>query len=327
MKNIYSVFNLSCYKEGEGVTDVPNELEPYLKNDFDIEEFRESLIEHQRNNSYLNKNFTEGGESLDEFNSIIHRITNRGKELQPFNKSIVRILKYGKGGIGNLMLFKRLIGGKLNNYSSEELVQKYCTFFAEQAEDFGSLFYHVVNRENKLVEYSNELISRSQFYHTKANSLEEFIHSSCNDRELAIKTISSSKDIGNSAKKSLCNRINSKYKELVQSEKMIGKIMKENESAMDEIDGLVQWCSGIKSVVALGKERMDNYSIHLKESLETYLQISSLNRGFKETNNAVDGLIKAIDSAQMTANNGLYHINDFIKNNGIYMKKKGWLDL
>jgi hypothetical protein len=242
--------------------------------------------------------------------------------LKPFNKGLVRALKYGESGFMSLGPIRKLFSGAIEGYSTEDLVKKYCTFFEEQAKDFGELFYHIVERENSLINYNNELINRNQFYENNNKSIENLIDRSIGEKDEIVEKIMNSEEISTAVKKNLIRRTEMRYEGFKDSKKMVETLLSENCEAMEEIEGLVKWCSGMKNVLALSKERMDNYAAHIKETMTSYLQATSLNRSFKKTNSAINGLAEVISAAQMTADNGIENVVDFIKTNGIYKNPK-----
>ena len=104
------------------------------------------------------------------------------------------------------------------------------------------------------------------------------------------------------------------------SKNAIERLVKENEMAMEEVQALMKWCSDMKGVLVFSKERMDNYAVHLQETLTTYLQAVSLNRGFKVTGSSVEELAEVMRIAQETVDEGVGSVLNFIRSNGVYCK-------
>tara|TARA_Y100000310_G_scaffold343547_1_gene451739 strand:- start:2163 stop:3152 length:990 start_codon:yes stop_codon:yes gene_type:complete len=326
-EDIYSVFNIDGYGSGKGLSKIPNDLEDIVRNDFDIEGFKRSLQEHQKHGYDLHKEIINNSAAVDDFNSIIKRVSGRGSRLKPFNHSIIRALKYGESKFMSFSPVRKLLFGKIEGCTTEDLVNKYCSFFEEQAEDFGDLFYHVVKRENSLLDYNNDLLKRDQFYTSKSDSIECLIESGREEKQTISDKIVSVENISETVKNSLLRRVNLRHDEMEDSKKILGKLINENGGAVEEVDGLIKWCSGMKNVLALAKERMDNYSSHMKETMVTYLQATSLNKSFKETNSAVRGLVEVISTAQTTADQGIDNIIEFIRRNGIYQNPSDYRGL
>ncbi len=321
---INSVFNIRGYSSGEGKIEIPTELESLVQNDFDIDEFKNSLHEHKKQNSLLHREMLAYSSNVDQFNSIINRISTRDENLKPFNKGLVRTLKYGESSFLSFKPLRKFIVGGVEGYNTEELVGKYCEFFEEQASDFGELFYHIVERENKLTNYSNALIKKNQFYETKKEDVHGLLEIGFGDKEELVEKIKTSEGISERAKSSLISRTQMKYDEIKDSKEILEKLVGENGNAMCEVDGLMKWCSGMKNVLAFGKERMDNYAIHLNETLTTYLQATSINRSFRDTNSSISGLVDVMCAAQNAADDGITNVVDFIKKNGVYLKPKSY---
>jgi hypothetical protein len=312
---VHSILNIDGYGVDLDV-DIQKKLETLVSNDFDIEKFRKSFIEHQKS---VNEDMFDGV-SIDEFNGVVNRVCERGKKLKPFNSALVRTLKYGKSRLMGLGVVRKLISGELEGYSTEQLIERYCGFFEEQAEDFGELFFHVVERENCLIDYGNSLITKNQFYCGKGESIDELVKKRGAERDSTVKEITGWEGLSPVAKRSLIKRAGLRYSEANGSRDVVKKLIDENGLAIEEVDGLISWCSGMKNVLALGKERMDNYSAHLRETLVTYMQATSLGRAFKDTNSAVGGLIGVMEAAQVAADTGMKDVGDFVKRNGIYGK-------
>jgi len=315
-KRVYSVLNIEGYGvDLEVVT--PPKLEVLVKNDFDIEKFKMSFAEHQRQSTDV---VFDSCSSIDEFNEVVNRVSERGRRLRPFNAALVRTLRYGRSKAMGFGFIRRLVSGELDGYSTEQLVQKYCDFFDEQAIDFGELFYHVVERENSLVDYANSLITRNQFYCAESESIEGLIEERETERDSIIDEIKKWDGLSAVAKKSLIRRAGLKHTEARGSRDVVKKLINENGMAIEEVDGLITWCVGMKNVLALGKERMDNYSAHLRETLVTYMQATSLGRAFRDTNSAVGGLISVMEAAQSAADRGMIDVGNFVRRNGVYGK-------
>ncbi len=319
---LYSVFNIVGYGNNIDTSEIPEDLECIIRNDFDVDGFKKSMKEHQSRGYELHKEIMQNNTSVDDFNVTIKRISSRGEKLKPFNNGLVRALKYGESRFMSIGPIRKLFSGSIEGYSTEDLVTKYCTFFEEQAEDFGDLFYHIVERENSLINYSNELINRDQFYESNNKSMESIIDKGFSEKEVVVEKITNSEEISPAVKQNLIRRTEMKYEEFKDSKNMMEILIKENCEAIGEIEGLVKWCSGMKNVLALSKERMDNYATHMKETMTSYLQATSLNRSFKKTNSAINGLAEVISAAQITADNGIENIVDFMKTNGIYRNPK-----
>ncbi len=319
MQRVISIYNVDGFGqkliEDKGFPDLGDVVE----NGVDVEALRSSLDEHSKKTSSIYSDIRVSKDSIDEFNEVISRVCKRGKRLKPFNRCVVRALKYGENKVVNLLPSWLLYKG-LDRFSTQELVMKYCGFFTEQAEDFGSLFFHVVERESSLVDYSNELLRKNQFYLSKEEMLQDLIGDGDERRKDAVEKVKSCEDLSVAAKRTLVERVNLRQGELLETRKAIKRLVKENETAMQEIVGLVRWCSGMKEVLAFGKERMDNYSAHLQETLTTYLQAVSLNRGFRATGNVVSELAEVMRVAQQTADEGVGSVFDFIRNRGVYNK-------
>jgi hypothetical protein len=115
-----------------------------------------------------------------------------------------------------------------------------------------------------------------------------------------------------------------KHDEIKDSREILEKLVDENGNAMNEVDGLIKWCSGMKNVLAFGKERMDNYAVHLNETLSTYLQATSINRSFRNTNSSITGLVTVMCAAQNAADDGITNVVKFIEKNGVYLKPKNY---
>lgn len=314
---VHSVFGIEGYG-GESVALMTPELEELVKNDFDVGSFRSSLQEHQANESALHREMVASVESIEGFNEVIKRVKERSKGLKPLNRGLVRALKFGQGKLFGVLNVGGLFTRSVNGYSTESLVAKYCDFFEEQAGDFGQLFAHIVEREGRLTDYLNGLIRRNQFYVGTQESLDQVIEKRAEERDSILGKIESSHEISRSAKKALTDRAKWRYDGTKDSRKIADILIQENERAMEEVGGLVVWCGGMKNILALGKERMDNYCRHLEETMVAYLQAISMNRCFRDTNNAVSGMASVMLSAQASADEGIKSIVDFVKHNGLY---------
>ncbi len=315
--SVHSVFNIEGYVGNPIAVEIPTNLAVIVKNDFDTQKFKVSLAEHQRRSAKLHSVASKSGASIEGFNTTIKNICERGKKLKPFNVGIIRVLKYGDAKWMAITPLRSFLTRGVEGYTTEQLVGRYCHFFEEQAKDFGDLFYHIVERQNCLTDYSNELLKRDVFYLAKRDYLDGLITSA--DASLESK-VESCVQISDLAKKAVVNRYGIKQEEVADARKVVDGLMVENGKATDEIDGLLRWCCGMKNVLALAKERMDNYGLHLGQTLVTYMQVTSLQRGFKETNNAITGLVGVMTAAQVTADNGLNEVIDFVKKNGVYTK-------
>ena len=151
---VRSVFGIDGYGGGSVALMTP-ELEELVKSDFNLEKFRSSLQEHQSHEAELHKEMVASVESIEGFNEVIKRVKNRAGGLKPLNRGLVRALKFGQGRFFGLLNVGGIFTRSLNSYSTEGLVAKYCDFFGEHARDFGQLFFHVVEREGRLTDYSN----------------------------------------------------------------------------------------------------------------------------------------------------------------------------
>ncbi len=314
-KRVYSVFNIDGYYGDSDVTILPEKLEIAVSNEFDVKRFRKSLEEHQRLNQTLHKTITISSESTDEFNTIIKRICERGRRLKPFNTGLIRVLKYGETKWMGISPLRKMLTKGIEGYTTEQLIERYCGFFEEQAVDFGDIFFHVVERENILVNYSNDLVRKDIFYISKRDLIDRMISKIENENGIA-----ADESLPGNTRKALVDRDAIKRNETAESMKVIDTLMKENGTAIREVGGLLRWCSGMKNVLALAKERMDNYATHLSQTLTVYMQATSLQRGFRETNNAIFGLVDVITMAQKTADGGLNDVIDFVRSNGIYSR-------
>lgn len=316
---MYSVFSIDGYG-GDSVALITPELEELVKSDFDLEKFRSSLQEHQGHEAALHKEMVASVESIEGFNEVIQRVKKRASGLKPLNRGLVRVLKHGQGRLFGLLNVGGIFTKSFDGYSTEDLVARYCTFFEEHAGDFGQLFSHVVEREGRLTNYSNELIRRNQFYVGSQEALDQVVDIRLGEREALCKAIEGSSEISGVARRALTDRSKLKYNEAVGSRKIADILVQENERAMEEVGGLIKWCGGMKNVLALGKERMDNYCRHLEETMVAYLQAISMNRCFRDTNNAVSGMASVMLSAQSSADEGIDSIVNFVKHNGLYGK-------
>lgn len=320
---VHSVFGIDGYG-GSNVVLMTPELEELVKNDFDVERFRSSLQEHQAHEDALHREMIASVESIEEFNGVIKKIKERARGLKPLNRGLVRALRFGQGRLFGLLNIGGLFTKSLGGYSTEELVAKYCEFFEEHASDFGQLFCHVVEREGRLTDYSNELVRRNQFYVGTQGVLDRVVEERSRERDAVVKRIECSPEISRPARKALVDRAKWRYAGATDSRKIADILVQENERAMEEVGGLIQWCGGMKNVLALGKERMDNYCRHLEETMVAYLQAISINRCFRDTNNAVSGMASVMLSAQASADEGIKSIVEFVKHNGLYGKPSGF---
>lgn len=312
---VYSVFNIEGYGNELVQSKIPSELERIICNEFDVEKFRCSLEEHQRERKSLVPD-----SSIDQFNEIIDRVGKRSERLKPFNKGLIKALKYGDSWIMTIGPVRKMLVRDVEGYTTEGLVGKYCDFFDEQAEDFGGLFYHVIERESGLVDYSNHLIERNQFYAGQNGMLKKLVSSTESKKNEISSIIRGVRNISSAVRKSLLNRASMKGNDVKASLDIVRKLTDENEMAIAEVDGLLNWCGGMKNVLALSKERMDNYALHMRETLTAYLQAVSLNRSFRETNTAISGLIEVMTAAQSTADEGVKDLIKFVRTNGIYSR-------
>lgn len=319
MGKVHSVFGIDGYG-GDSVALMTPELEELVKNDFDVEKFRSSLQEHQTHEVALHREMVASVESIEEFNGVIKRVKERSKGLKPLNRGLVRALKFGQGRFFGLLNVGGFFTKSLSGYRTEDLVAKYCEFFEEHASDFGQLFCHVVEREGRLTDYSNELIRRNQFYVSTQGALDEMVERRASERDVVLRGIEGSSEISRMARSALIDRAKWRYEGAADSRKIADILIQENERAMEEVGGLIEWCGGMKNVLALGKERMDNYCRHLEETMVAYLQAISINRCFRDTNNAVSGMASVMLSAQASADEGIKNIVEFVKHNGLYGK-------
>jgi hypothetical protein len=319
-RGMNSIFNLKGSGQEVVVLEVPSELEVAVKNDFNVKELRKSLDEHRKECNLVYDAIKGSRDSLDEFNLVINRMDERGRMLKPFNRCVVRALKYGNNKMINLLPVSKLLYKGLDKFSTQELVMKYCNFFGEQAEDFGELFYHVVERESSLVDYSKDLVGKNQFYLLKRKSLGELAEKSEKEKHVVIEKIRGCEDVSEAVKKALVGRVELRCGEVIESDNAVGRLVKENEMAMEEAQALMKWCSDMKGVLVFSKERMDNYAAHLQETLTTYLQAVSLNKGFRITGSSVEELANVMRVAQETADQGVEGVLNFIQSNGVYCK-------
>ncbi|MBT4577054.1 hypothetical protein HOB91_01875 [Candidatus Woesearchaeota archaeon] len=316
---VHSVFGVEGYG-GEEVASMTPKLEELVNNDFDLEKFRISLQAHQLQESDMRKEMIHSVGSIEKFNDVIHRVKERSNGLKPLNKELVRALKYGHSKIFGIFNIGGLLTKSLRGHRTEDLVSKYCGFFDEQAEDFGQLFYHVVEREGKLTDYSNELVRKNQFYLGTQETLDTEIGRLSEEKNSVSKIVVDSTEITAIARKAIVDRAKMKYDGSVESRRMLDTLVSENERAIEETGGLIGWSCGMKNVLALGKERMDNYCRHLEETMVAYLQAISMNNCFRDTNNAVRGMANVMIAAQASADSGVSNIVEFIKHNGLYGK-------
>lgn len=319
MSNVHSVFGVEGYG-GEEVASMTSELEELVKNEFDLEKFRTSLQAHQIQESDMRKEMIHSVGSIEKFNDVIHRVKERSNGLKPLNRELVRALKYGNNKIFGIFNIGGLLTKNLRGHRTEDLVTQYCGFFDEQAEDFGQLFYHVVEREGKLTDYSNELVRKNQFYLGTQKVLDSEIERLCQEKNSISEQVIDTVEITPVARKAIVDRSKMRYNGSVESRRMLDSLVSENERAIEEVGGLIGWSSGMKNVLALGKERMDNYCRHLEETMVAYLQAISMNNCFRDTNNAVRGMADVMVAAQASADAGVSNIVDFIKHNGLYGK-------
>ncbi len=318
-KKVHSIFGVEGYGNGDVIPITPN-LEELVVNDFDLEKFRTSLQKHQIYESDMRKEMIHSVSSIEKFNEVIHRVKDRSKGLRPLNKGLVTALKYGNTKAFGLLNVGGLLTRKLNGYKTEDLVAKYCGFFDEQAEDFGQLFYHIVEREGKLIDYSNELVRKNQFYLGTQERLDSEIERLDLEKDSISGKVIDYSEITAVARKSIADRAKMKHDGSIESRRMLDLLVSENEKAIGEVSGLINWSSGMKNVLALGKERMDNYCRHLEETMVVYLHAISMNNCFRDVNNAVEGMADVMITAQASADAGVKNIVDFIKDNGLYGK-------
>tara|TARA_Y100000310_G_scaffold285479_1_gene308956 strand:- start:1919 stop:2899 length:981 start_codon:yes stop_codon:yes gene_type:complete len=321
MKDVYSIFNIEGYGHGLTECKIPSALEEVLRNDIDVEKLKLSLAKHKKNNLKFYDDIIISSDSIDNFNKTVNNISKRSKTLRTSNKSLVRVLKYGQGKIANIIP-DRLMPSELRGVSTQDLVEIYSGYFNDQAADFGELFYQVVQREDSLTDYNKSLVSKNQLYNNKSEDLERLLVDGGEKREDIAEKILDSEGFSDITKNSLIKRVDRKYAEIESCKDSVEMLVCDNENATTEVDGLLDWCSGMKNILASGKERMDNHAVHLREAMTTYLQAISLNRAFRETNSAVKGLVEVMKSAQMSADKGFEDVSEFVKNRGIFGREK-----
>jgi len=314
MNSIFTLFPSLDFKNSEEISRLYELVKP---EGFSIEQFRKSFQVYEQETNNLRNDIDNLTTDIDEFNETINNVTLRGREMKPFNKFVIRVLKHGDNTFINSLPFSRFIYGNIRRYSSSDLISKYCTYLSDQAEDFGRLFFYVVDRENKLQDYTCRLLEKKGFYDSRFSDLEERITSMRKKKEELAEKLES-QDLPDGIKRAVAKRFSLNCSELSEASKSVKKLLRENKSGGEEVESLVEWCSGMKNILALSKERMENQAEHIKETIPTYLQAISLNRSLRETKQVVQGLVHVIQEAQQCADEGIVNVIDFAKSNNIY---------
>jgi len=301
-----SLFTLPGYKQS---TTEPPELTSY-REPLDLPAFRQGLVEQQHERMITRHHHQEQTRAIAGFSDVVSRVRERGTHLQPFNTAIVRTLRYGDNKLAHLPLVRSFFFKGLEGKTTNDLIQAYCTFFDQQADDFGHLFHHVVEREQTLTDYSDDLVRRDHFYQDHKRALTTAFEG------ITPKVIPDVLPIA--AQQTLQRRATREYDSLMQSMTVLDKLLDDTSAGLTEVDGLLDWCSGMKNILVLGKERMDNYGTHLHHTLITYLQAASLHRSLHDTHSTVQGLVDVMNTAQITADKGLEDLTMFVADKGIY---------
>jgi len=248
-------------------------------------------------------------EDMNAFGEVIERVTERGREMVPFNKYVIRVLKYGDHRIINSIPFIRLFYGAVAGYSCADLVTKYYTFFNNQAEDFGRLFFHVARRERKLERYNAQLMKKGRFYATNKDHLGKINEEKAEER----KRVTDREET---------RQLDLEYRQTKAVTNAVSQLQEETQKNKEEVEGLLEWCAGMKGILAYSKENMENRGQHMKETLPAYMQATYLNKGFRETRKVVEGLVAIIQEAQQSADEGISSVTTFIEHNGLQGKRR-----
>tara|TARA_Y100000310_G_C20567436_1_gene756234 strand:+ start:98 stop:1087 length:990 start_codon:yes stop_codon:yes gene_type:complete len=261
---------------------------------------------------------------VDDLNEFVERtstIEQRGKQLRKLNKYVVNGIKYSENPIIAKTPLSKIFLKDIENINPSDLVFTYHKYLNQQSEDFGKLFFGIVEREANLTAYNNHLLKKEEFYTNSIENLSEKL----NLREVEQNNLEERMEQHNLSRKIqkiVYERFKLNYRELADISNATKKIIQENSEAQKEVSNLKEWCSGMKIVLAYSKEKMENSAEHLKQTIPTYIQAINLNRSFLESNKVIGELVGIINHAQINADKGLEEVIKFTKSNGVYSLKR-----